>query len=368
VQRVLETPYFSHATSLAVVALVALGLAGVLLAAILRALVHRRAAIDAAAAAAGAGVLAPGPRILRGIVQTEDGAPAMTVSVEQTGKEGRSRRRGTRHTWTEVDRRVTAQAFDLVLEGGQRVRVEPDADAFLVDDLELVSRTGPITRLMAAKLEPGEQAYVEGELRRQRGARPGGEEYRGGSGDAWTMRPPAAGRMLLCTESLESRHSRRQRWWTWFAVAAGLVLGASQVAGYELFLRLHLHGATCTAELTELRHYTTRGRRGRTNHHYVAFGRVEACEGVTEPAFLVSDEIGYSLFESLGEGDRVPFVVDRRDPAFHQIGARAGLPRGLTWIGALVLAFLALIAWALHRSSLAWYEQKKVVHEGQGPL
>lgn len=366
-QRVLETPYFSHGTSLAIFALVGLGLMGVLLAAILRALVHRRAAQDAAAAASGAGVLAPGPRILRGIVQTADGAPAMTLSIEQSGKERRGRG-GLHHTWTETDRRVSAQAFDLVLESGVRVRVEPDADAFLVDDLELVSRTGPITRLMAAKLEPGEQAFVEGELRRQRGARPGSEEYRGGSADAWTMRPPSMGRMLLCTESLEARHVRRQRWWIGFAAVAALVLGVTQVVGYELFLRLHLHGVTCTAELTDLRHYTTRGRRGRTNHHYVATGRVETCEGVTDRNFQVSDEVGYSLFQSLGAGDRVPFVVDRRAAGYHQIGARAGLPRGLMWVSALVLLFAVFVAWALHRSSLAWYEQKKVVHSGKGAL
>lgn len=64
----------------------------------------------------------------------------------------------------------------------------------------------------------------------------------------------------------------------------------------------------------------------------------------------------------------MPFVVLATNPRVHAIGAHAGLrPRFLLWmLGSALVAWL--FGWAFWRRGLSWYEQKRVVHEGEGPL
>ncbi|GAB4112621.1 MAG: hypothetical protein OHK0013_48430 [Sandaracinaceae bacterium] len=365
--RTLVLDTFGPAASLAIVALTCLAIAAVLLAAVLRVLVHRRAAEEASRVAGGSTILRPGRRIVRGTVATEDGQPAFAIRIWQRGFEMRARG-GKRHQWKERERAVTARGFELLLEDGTRVRVEPDEHAFLVDDLELVERSGPTERVMEARLVPGERVFVEGELSRRRGLGPEGGSYRAGVSEVWTMRPPSAGRMLLCTESLEARHKRRQRYWSRFALAVAIALGVTGFAGYELYGRLRIHGVTCNAEITGKRHYTTRRRRGGTSHHYAIAGVVHACQGLEGREIPVGDQVSSNVFSAISEGDVVPFVLDRRDPGYHQLGSQAGLEHWVVLHGGAIAFFLALIAWVTYSRSLEWYERKKVVHEGRGPL
>ncbi|MBX7194137.1 MAG: hypothetical protein K1X94_18935 [Sandaracinaceae bacterium] len=368
--REFESPYLAHGTSTTLLLVLTLLGLGLILAALAKMWIHRQAAGLARVAAEGANRLQPGHVVLRGVVATAHGGPAMRVRVEQTGRQ-RRRKGSTYHTWTESSRDVSVERFELVLEDGTRVAVEPGDDVHLVDALQEERRSGPTTRTMLAELSNGEQAFVEGTLSRKAGgssAQTRGEGYRDG-GYTWTLTRPERGPMLICTESLEGRHERRERFWRNGAIVAiGMFAIAQALAGMLLWPIL-LHGVSCEAEVSLLDQYVTRGRHGARHHHYVVEADVTRCRGAEELVGAhVSDEIGGWIWESLDEGDLVPFVVMRGDPSVHEFGRESGI-RPTTLVMPLSFALFALVAgWGLHRRSLAWYEQKTIVHTGNGPL
>ena len=82
----------------------------------------------------------------------------------------------------------------------------------------------------------------------------------------------------------------------------------------------------------------------------------------------VSRDVPEAVWRSLATGDHVSFVVSSIDPRFCVIGDHTGVSR----LGALGLLTLALVGvWLLrvtHRRSLEWYDQRRVLDEGPGPL
>jgi hypothetical protein len=317
----ISSPYLPHGASAAIVALASLALLGVAVAAFVRMSLHRKAA-QLARAATEHGTLTPGLSVLRGVVATAHGQPAVTVSITQHGTERTDRRR-TFHTWKETAREHTSEPFTLVLDDGTQVDVEPGPGVFLVDQLTQASQPGTTTRVMRASLDHGERVFVEGTLKKALGASRGDEGYRGSS-TRWTLTPPPTGPMLLCTESLEARHERRERFWRYVVISLLGVLTATQLLAFDSFWPLMRHGVRCDVEITSITEHVTSGRH--TVHHHYAAGTTRVCAGHPDLEGLpVMDEVGRNASRALREGDHVPFVVLATDPRVHAIGAHAGL-------------------------------------------
>lgn len=367
--REVVSPYLAHSTSAAIVALASLAMLGAVLAIFARMAMHRQAAAFARVAASGTTTLRPGHTVLVGTVRTEHGGPAMTVRIPQNGKQRRNRGR-TYHTWSETSREQHVERFDLMLETGEVVAVEPGEHVFLVDQLRVAQQSGT-SRVMEAELSNGERAFVEGVLSRKAGGpgAVGGGDYRGGGGYVWTLRPPTSAPMLICTETLEGRHERRETAWRNTGIVIAGVFVLAQLFAFTTFWPLMTHGARCDAEISSLEHYVTRGSRGSRNHHYVVHAHLARCpQGDAFLESAVSDEVGDDTWSLLHEGDVVPFVFLPEDPSRCAFGDHAGLRPTTVFFGAAAILFMLLFAWSYLRRGLAWYEQRKVVHTGNGPL
>jgi hypothetical protein len=165
----------------------------------------------------------PGYSVVHGKVETEGDGPAVTIEIGQYPKEWEGRRKHI--DWIEDRRVVRARPFYVLQANGERIRVEPDDRVFLVDKLEPGEQT-PGRRTLRAKLEQGEPVHVLG--LRVRGTDPMTGGYRE-SGEAWIIRPPKRGRMLISTEPLDARDERRASYHAGFGTAS-----------LVLFLLLHV--------------------------------------------------------------------------------------------------------------------------------
>lgn len=109
--------------------------------------------------------------------------------------------------WREVARGVDVEAFYLVTDGGDRIRVEPTQEVVLNDKLDRVVPIERTRRQRVAELSEGEKVFASGELATDA---PGG--YRTGKvASSLVLRAPKQGQLLLSTESLEFRHRGQAR-------------------------------------------------------------------------------------------------------------------------------------------------------------
>lgn len=303
--------------------------------------------------------LRAGVHVLAGRVHTSDGQPAIRVRIHEGGREWRTKN-GMRHRWTEVSRDVEARPFDLITSAGT-VRVEPDASVKLVDLMATVRRPANDVREREASLDPGEEVFVSGLVRRVRG---GEGAYRGGDGPSWVMRAAPGGTLVCSTEPLSEPHDRWAAFYRRAVLAAGavgvFVVGFLSVAYFPLVLS----GVVVEARVVELQHRVVRGRRS-TAHHYEVTADVALPDGRT--ATLV-DDVRPGAWARLHLGDVLPFVVVPAAPALHQIGRRPGLPEPAPVAGAALLVLGGVLFAATWRRRRAWWEQDKVVTHGRGPL
>jgi hypothetical protein len=153
---------------------------GATLVAALNALRHLRVRQRLAQAADKAFSGRPGPAVLRGkiVASAEDRAP-VEVAIEQVGTEVELRR-GFRTDWTEVSREVRMDPFEVETASGLRVRVEPDDNTRLIDDLDEVEIVGVARRVCRATLSEGDEVWVVGAMRPRSGGTAAASAYRGG--------------------------------------------------------------------------------------------------------------------------------------------------------------------------------------------
>jgi hypothetical protein len=293
--------------------------------------------------------LRKGPITLHGRVQTSDGFPAIKLRIEQVGGERRDKYgRIVMSVWKEASRKLTTQPFELVLEGGLRVHVEPGPSPFLIDDL--VERGGTVsTRIAQAELSHGERVCIEGVLT-QKHLHNGEGDYRG-THATWVLRPPSTGPMLLSTAFLAVHHTRRARVWrvTGLVCIATLILSFLAAGSYVPLL---LAGAPTEAQVTAHRQDAWCGR--------------SACPRLldmrTASDEVLSAQVSLSTYEQLEDGDRVPLLRVPSRPSMHQLGTRATLPKHAPlWM--LLLALIPLVVgWLMHAWNIGWFTQKRVTH------
>lgn len=311
--------------------------------------------------------LAVGYVVLSGAVELEGEEPAITVSIEQHGVETKMKH-GWSTTWTEARRTVDARPFYLALPTGERVRVEPDPDVMLVDDLDVVERRGADRIVRAAKLTAGEQATVSGQLTRGFNPRAQQTGYRQAEG-GYILVPAEGERMLVSAEPLADRYVRRASAHQSFSV---LFAAAFALATVFLYGTFHLHalsGRPAQAERPEATETSYNTKNGRRVAYNVAYSARDGDRVIRE-----SEEVTYPLYA---------YVRDAR-----AVGAQPAVPISVAWGGntriagsrtptvavwrvALVVGatfLLVLVYWSRVTNALRWYDKDQVVHVQKGRL
>ncbi|MBK8939950.1 MAG: hypothetical protein IPM79_20580 [Polyangiaceae bacterium] len=174
-------------------------------------------------------VLKPGPAVVHGAVDWAGAAePPVEIAIEQMGEE-REHKDTVTTRWTETRRSVTLRPFDVVTREGARIRVEPDPDARLVDELDEVQMTGTARRERRAILSRGEDVWIVGAFRPSASARAPTRQtaFRGATAGLPEV-APASRRLVLREHPLEPMllsarplgAARTARIWFHFGAAA----------------------------------------------------------------------------------------------------------------------------------------------------
>jgi hypothetical protein len=292
--------------------------------------------------------LATGPAVVRGPVEYAQGeSAAVRVEITQHGVERVDKNNVLRHSWTEIDRTIRVRPF-YVNDPRGRVRVEPDARAMLVDDLDETRTTGADTRVRVAELSPGEHVYVIGHLRS--GATPrGGGAYRE-SAMAPVLEPPRRGRMLVSSKPLGDRFreaARRESRWGAVIVAIGVAL---LLLDLPFHLRLHA-GVYERATVVDTR---------------LISGKSSRCAVTlrTDDGVELTDSVRWGDCPPVAPGARLRIVRVPSVASFSQIGQAPGISTAVFILGLFAMIFLTAF-YAMR--SLPWWE-RRLVESGEGPL
>jgi len=297
--------------------------------------------------------LTPGEVVLMGTVERAPEAEvAVRVEIEQDGAEHESSGSWS-FKWTETNRKVQVHPFYLLHSSGARIRVEPGDNVMLVDEMDGVLRVDLTKRVRVAELLPGEKVFAVGELRRAPDPTAPLQGYRGRA-EGYLLVPPRGGKMLLSSEPLGQRFSRRAQFhWRW---AGGLVFAA--VAFNLLFSSFHarrIWGETVEARVTELSHYTDSDN----DHHYkVTVWRANDLN--------LTDEVSREDYSRLSKGDTIKVRNVPGSSSKATFGSESMVHHS-AFLAVPLFVGLALGYFLRARSTRPWYE-RDLVETGSGRL
>ncbi|MBW2527486.1 MAG: hypothetical protein JRI23_25110 [Deltaproteobacteria bacterium] len=296
-----------------------------------------------------------GEQIVYGEVTAIDGADeAVLFVVEQDG---------TYHEgavdWLESARRTTVHPFTLELASGQRLRVEPDDAARLIDGLDEVEVTGEGQRERRARLTVGQRVYVSGQL--TRGVDPGAG-YRGGK-DRLVLRPPSRGRMLISFGTQHQPFERRARSArTWIIVFAAYLVTLSWFHNFPHWITF-LRGDTAPAAVV------TQGMRRSQSPNSAVKGEVPFVNARTlEGGYQVTSELYGADARLLVVGSRIPVVFHPRWLPQAQVGQRPTQENVILLVNLFLggLVVLAFVIARLGEDTPLWARRR--ADRTQGPL
>ena len=298
--------------------------------------------------------LTEGEIVVSGVVELLSGRDrAVTVEVEQQGSEREISGRWL-HFWEEVDRRIHVEPFYLRHASGERLRVEPSAEAVqLVDDLDGVVWIDLAKRVRVAELVPGKEVVVHGRL--ARGQDPDSElaGYRGGV-QVWVLTPPASGPMLLSSKALGHLYDVDARYFKRLTVVFVALFAVVQI----MFVKFHLASwaaETVTATVTDAREQTTSNDDGTTFSAYEL--TVSAPEhGVDE----LSERVREQAYKRFTPGSTVPIRAVPWFPSASQLGrgATIAVESLAIFLAAPLPIVLFILAWVFRPRP--WYAHQIV--------
>jgi hypothetical protein len=301
------------------------------------------------------GVLEPGPScVVAGRVAAGgEAAAALSCEITQQVANRRTRGGGFVHAWNEVSRRTLALPFRLETPDGEQVYVVPDDDVLFAADLSTAYPPDrPFQRLRAAALRPADACFVRGELSLGNFAGAPGS-YREGTG--WILRPPPGGRMLVATEAIRGRYTRRIVFLGWTgALLAALFVACNAVVTLPLALA-SAFGRCETAEVTRESTYVTKNK-SHVYTHYVL--EVRTPDGLT-----VSSEVPactyFAVRRARERGDRATAPVLRvgRGQFGSYLGTVPWARVAWVWGGVFVGAWLAFVLRRGYLSARPWYDR-----------
>jgi hypothetical protein len=298
----------------------------------------------------------PGETVIMGTVEREQGASvAVRVELEQEGSEWENSGIWV-HEWTETSRKVHVHPFYLRHASGLRIRVEPDGDVMLVDEMDGVIRLDLARRVRVAELSPGERIFAVGELRVARDAE--ASVWRGGYHDekeGFVLVPPRGRRMLLSSEPLGERFARRAAFHRSWGVVALVAAITVNILTAPVIARCLL-GETVDARVAHLRRYEGSGGEDRAivmavgARGFVFTGDVSAYEvtGVDEGDTIEVRHVPWWDFATVIDSDSIPNVTG--------------------YLALPLLGFIALIYWARRYTTRPWYEKEKLIERVSGKL
>ncbi len=333
------------------------GFGALIAVALVRAVTERRRARQAEAAFDPLAPLAPGEAVVAGKVEHAPGHDvAFRGEVAQTGTESESS--GTwSHVWREAGRQVTVAPFYLVRAAGDRVRVEPEPTALLVDQLDGIVRIDPAHRRRVAELTPGEHVFAFGELREIAepvAPAPGG---RSRTRRGFALGPPRQGPMLLSSEALGARflaRSATHRGLAWAAVVAAALFHLSVLP----FHARRLLGHDEKGVVLEKRIDEYRDGEGDLVQKLVVRLRVAGAE--------IEEKVSRRDYPGISPGQALPVRHVPLLPAASVLGP-AGTIHGASAAATLFYLLLLGAYRAVPRMRRPWYESPVIDH-GTGRL
>lgn len=322
----------------------------------------KRAARSAAKEGAGAvgAVLAAGDSVVFGTVELAKGEEvAARVEIDQVGSEKLNS--GTYfYTWTEVGRRVTMRPFYLRHASGQRVRVEPSSQAFLVDALDGLISVDEVNRTRTAELTPGERVFAGGLLRRGPDPESDAQAYRGQGGSGWVLTPPPDGDLLLSSENLELRFQRQAGRAFWCTIPLTIMLLGILVLGSG-FLERQVLGVDLMATALSSSALVVTDSEGDKHTEY----SVRVSVG-SEPVTLIVDADS-EWYNAVKDGMTVPLRFVASHPARSALGHGARLPTANAF-GIIPLLFTGTLLTAFLRARARRWFEGKLEDTGKGRL
>jgi hypothetical protein len=314
----------------------------------------------------------PGPQVFSGrVISIDDGRSPVEVVVEQEGSEIEVKD-GHSVDWTEVRRTARFEPFEVETEGGVRVRVEPDPDTKLVDEMDEVELVATGRRIRRAVLSEGEHVHVVGALRPSATQRTAPSAYRGGiakeGARPLVMRGAPLAPLLLSTRPLGADRRGPLALHTVTALLfASLTLFFH---GWQLsdFYRSLLAGEVVTAVAVDTREQSrwvkTKSGGHLEHEHFATFAY--ALDG--GPKDTAEIRVGYELHEvARKRGLQTEIRVTRGPDPVAFLGRLPLLPKSSVAVGALGILLGAL--WGLvARATRPWYERRRFDERTQGRL
>lgn len=303
------------------------------------------------AAEAASRVLAAGDTVVLGTVElAKDEEVAARVEIDQEG--GENLNSGMYYfTWTEVGRRVTMRPFYLRHASGQRVRVEPSAQALLVDALDGLILVDETHRTRIAQLTPGERVFASGTLARRPDPESMRQDYPGQVGTGWVLTPPSTEPLLLSSENLDLRFERQARGPLWRAVAMSVtMLGMLLISGG--FLESLAMGADIQATVVEPRSERHTDSDGDSHVEYTVLVRVDSLE----KSVVVDSSSRWNA--AVEQGMTVPLRFVSTHPGRSALGHGAHLSMWALFALISLLATGGTLMAVLRSRSRRWFEAK----------
>jgi hypothetical protein len=193
----------------------------------------------------------------------------------------------------------------------------------------------------------------------------GGSAYRDGPVDGPVLRAGRE-RMLVSTEPLDKRYLAQAKVHRLYTALFALALALASTLLCGPTIVTEIFGHVGEARAIARRHWTTTAKRG-VDHHYAITARYPTAAGRDiDLPFNVSQEIYDGVAEQ--RFDRFAVVIAFDDARFSSLGTRATMPAGYgIWgfFGAAALVFVYVMAL---RGAREWYDKRKVVTHGVGPI
>lgn len=221
--------------------------------------------------------LTEGQRFVSGKVEYAQGQKnAIAVHVLQAGTETHSKN-GWSHEWKEFDRTTHAEPFYVRRKNGERIRVEPGSDPFLVDKPDRILLKSDDRRERIATLTPGEEVIVRGLLTKGHDPESQGHGNYRSAGQSWVMKPRRRRPMEVSAEKLGDRHRKRANSFkgAFIALIWVAVIANAFFAFYHV--RLFQGEDTCGEVVRKEIAYTYSSKGNRTAHYELDL-RVDAPE------------------------------------------------------------------------------------------
>ena len=298
-----------------------------------------------------------GDAVVHGKVTSVEGeGPAIRIAITQWGETVRTGKNSYKTRWTEIDRGVDTRPFYVTTDAGNEVRIEPDDQVQLVDDLTTSPVGADRTRSRIAELTLGEHVFAFGLLT------PGNDPrattgYR--QATALVLRPPRSpARMQLSVAPLTRPYRRAAASYLRWAIVLTVLVLAVQGLNTPYHLA-RIYGGDETATVT------ARAQKHTDDEHY---HRVTIALKTGETEVIPVET--HADFDALSPGTPVTANVTRLG-SWVRITLDHGtrVHKAASYLPALALLVVmgGLGAWQLRRRR-PWYDHPLLIDEEPGRL